>query len=68
MRVFDVLLLVERCADLGHRGRHSLAAILLTARWIVKYSLSVGKHTHRDKPTKPTITAQNSRPIRVTPR
>ena len=43
-------------------------AILLTARLIVKYSLSAGSTRMPISATKPTMTAQNSRPNSVTPR
>ena len=43
-------------------------AILLTARWIVKYSLSVGSTRMPISARKPTTMAQNSRPNSVKPR
>ena len=44
-------------------------AILLIALWIVKYSLSVGEHANRrHSQRKPMTMAQNSSPIKLTPR
>ena len=66
-RVLDVLLPLEGGADLGHVVEPSVA-ILLTARLIVKYSLSAGSTRMPISARKPTMMAQNSSPNSVTPR